>query len=134
MINEKYTFPIHSFVDLITNSSTEIYISATEKTVESVKNLINNLLKMGQSNLTCDDLFTIEIDKEQFNKDYDYDIEEGDTKTPYDKWMEEEYHENYRNISLLVKCRDEKNPLGIETARILSNLTDMFEMSDRYDG
>ena len=54
-----YKIRIHSFVDLITNSSTEIYIQATEKTVELLKAMINNILLVGKSELTCDDLFEI---------------------------------------------------------------------------
>jgi hypothetical protein len=65
MLNEKYTFTVHSFVDLITNSSTEIYIEATSKTIESLQQLIDRILIMGKSELRCEDLFTIEIDKEK---------------------------------------------------------------------
>src|ERR1039458_9781751 len=124
MLKEKYTFILHSFVDLITNSSTEIYIEATDKTVKSLENLINSLLKLGGSHSTCDDLFTIEIDKEKFKKDYSYDKDCPD----YDTWEKEDYHEDYKSISLLVKCRDENNSLGKETASILSDLTGMFNI------
>lgn len=55
----KLTIPIHSFVDLITNSSTEIYIQSTDKTVDMVKNLVNAILDASGSTYTCDDLFVI---------------------------------------------------------------------------
>lgn len=55
----KLIIPIHSFVDLITNSSTETYIQSTDKTVEMVKNLVNAILDASGSPYTCDDLFVI---------------------------------------------------------------------------
>lgn len=125
MIHNKYTFPLHSFVDLITNSSTEIYIEASEKTIETLKELINNLLTMGGSKLTCDDLFTIEIDKHEFKDRYDED---------YDVWNKADYHDGYYDVSLLVKCKNENSEVGKATAPVLSNLTDMFHMSSEYNG
>lgn len=53
--------PIHSFVDLITNSSSETYISATSATVQSVKEIIKNLLSLADSSKTADDFFDIDI-------------------------------------------------------------------------
>lgn len=55
----KVIIPVHSFVDLITNSSSETYVQATDKTVDTLKKLIDSLLKgTGQ---TCDDLFEIDL-------------------------------------------------------------------------
>lgn len=119
MLNEKYTFPVHSFVDLITNSSTELYIEATEKTVESIKELVNKILSLGGSKLTCDDLFTVEIDKAGFEENY---------SQPYDEYVKEEYSERNHDVGLIVKCRDENSELGKETAKVLANLCAMFHL------
>ena len=100
---------MHSFVDLITNSSTELYIEATEKTIESIKNLIDKILQLGDSKLKCDDLFTVELDPEN--------VKEA-----------EEYSRDYKNISLLVKSRDESSSLGKETAKVLSSLPGLFSI------
>lgn len=105
---------MHSFVDLITNSSTEIYIEATEKTIESLKGLINNLLKVGGSELTCDDLFTIQLNPEDL--------------------AQEENEYGYRDVSLVVKCTDENNPLGKTTAEMLQNLSGLFHIEACYNG
>lgn len=120
MLYNKYTIAVHSFVDLITNSSTELYIQATEKTVESVKALIDHILKLGDSKLTCDDLFTVELDKVGFEDHY------GET---YEEYIESSGGETTRNVALLVKCRDQNNPLGKTTAKVLSNLTGLFSLS-----
>jgi len=104
---------MHSFVDLITNSSTEIYIEATDKTVESIKGIVDNILKLGGSNLKCDDLFTIELNPEEVAAEPNYC--------------------GYKNIGLIVKCRDEGSELGRETAKVLANLTNLFSMDAMVD-
>lgn len=63
-----------SFSDIITNSSselfvvkgdrynsTEVFIRVKETAINTVKELINDLLKISGSTLQADDLFTIEI-------------------------------------------------------------------------
>ena len=116
-IQNKYIIRLHSFVDIITNSSTEIYIEATDKTIESLKNIINSILKMGNSTLTADDLFTIELDPDDIKETEEYANDCG-----------------YKDISLLVKCKDENSELGKTTAKILSDLTGIFGMEAAYNG
>ena len=50
---------IQSFVDLITNSSTEVYPVADN--VKGVEHIINKVLEAAGSDKTCSDLFTIEL-------------------------------------------------------------------------
>ena len=50
---------IQSYIDLITNSSTSVFQYANN--IEGVKDIINTVLKASGSNLTCDDLFNIEL-------------------------------------------------------------------------
>jgi len=52
---------IHSFSDVITNSSESIYVSATEKSIVMVKELINYFLQKAGSDKKADDLFTFEL-------------------------------------------------------------------------
>lgn len=72
---------IQSLNDVITNSSTEIYQEATERTVKTVKEIINVILKISGSDKSCDDLFTVSIDyqdmlEEYFEDLYDYRLSE----------------------------------------------------------
>ena len=55
--------PIHSFVDLITNSSSEIFISANKSTIKAFKEIIDSLLKISDPNtqFTADALFEFEL-------------------------------------------------------------------------
>ena len=53
--------PIHSFVALITNSSSETYVSADKNTVDAIRRLVDSILKSGGSDKKCDDLFKVEL-------------------------------------------------------------------------
>lgn len=55
---------LHSFVDVITNSSTVIYCQCNDKAVDSTKEMINEFLKVAGSDKTADDLFTFKLEKE----------------------------------------------------------------------
>jgi phosphoglycerate-specific signal transduction histidine kinase len=70
------TINIHSFVDLITNSSTEIFVQASDQTVKSVKKLIDELLKLGNSQYKCEDLFDIYLTVGVWNDDIDDYVQE----------------------------------------------------------
>ena len=50
---------IQSYIDLITNSSTSVFQYANN--IEGVKDIINAVLETSGSDLTCDDLFNIEL-------------------------------------------------------------------------
>jgi len=95
---------VHSIVDLITNSSTEIYVYAGDYTLKSVKELIDSLLEIGGSIKKADDLFTFELSEE-----------------------------NDSTRSLIVKAINE-DELTIKVAKTLSNLTDMFDIDAYYNG
>lgn len=58
---------IHSEVDVITNSSTTIYTQVRKGSIDTIKELVNTLLKMGGSELTADDMFTFEVVKEDIS-------------------------------------------------------------------
>ncbi len=57
----KIIVPVHSFVDVITNSSSEIFVSATDSTVAAAKEIVNNVLSSGGSLAKCDDLFKVSL-------------------------------------------------------------------------
>jgi len=55
--NMQITIKIHSIVDLITNSSTEIFTSVRQSAITEIKHLVNSLLHYAKSEETADDLF-----------------------------------------------------------------------------
>lgn len=56
--------PIHSFVDLITNSSSETFVAADRQTVSVLEGIIDAVLAAGGSDKKCHDLFRIGLDTE----------------------------------------------------------------------
>jgi len=58
---EKVVLNVHSIIDVITNSSTEIYTCTHGKTIEYMKELLNSVLKAGGSKKTADDLYDFKI-------------------------------------------------------------------------
>ena len=117
MLHSKYILTAHSIVDLITNSSTQIYVEASESTIKALRELISNILKMGGSTKTCDDLFTIELNPNDIKESEEYCSDNG-----------------YKNIGLLVKSRDTNSPEGKLTEKVLSNLDGLFNIEACHDG
>lgn len=61
----------HSFVDVITNSSSELYMTAKTSAAQHVEKLIDMLLAAAKSELTCDDLFNIKVVNDEGDFDND---------------------------------------------------------------
>ena len=57
------TIPVHSFIDVITNSSSEVFVTSDRKTIEAVKNVIDSILLIGGGKETCDDLFEVVLER-----------------------------------------------------------------------
>ncbi len=56
-----FIIPIHSIVDVITNSSSVIYTEARANSIEIMKQLINDVLSAAESPKVADDLFTFSM-------------------------------------------------------------------------
>lgn len=114
---KKMKLNVHSVVDLITNSSTTIY-TFSDGSEETVKDMINEMLKVFGSEQTADDLFWFGV----FNEDYDYydyvknyeelealinDILKGKVEKP--EWMKEQEDSDYSSGSnLQIIAKDDK--------------------------
>jgi hypothetical protein len=55
---EMVKIPVHSLIDLVTNSSTEIFVHS-EDSVAPAKELLTELLRLQGSTLTCDEVFEV---------------------------------------------------------------------------
>jgi hypothetical protein len=97
--------PIHSFVDVITNSSSEIYVTASRKTVTTVVAAIDAILKSGGSDKTCKDLFVVTL---------------GTVDGSYGEYKVVEVHA--------------KNSEGEEAAKLLNSLNTMFTAEEVGNG
>jgi hypothetical protein len=113
---EAIKIPMHSVIDLITNSSTEIFVYS-ENSLEPAKELINEILKLQGVDQTCDDLFELSVEMsdygleqyleyEQYDQD-DLDVEE--TKKQIEAGNIPDWFEKYHvETFLVIKPKDEK--------------------------
>ena len=81
----KFTVALHSVIDLITNSSTEMFMDFSDS-IEPIKELVNEFLK-GEGK-TCDDVFNLTIipswaedDKAEWEEYKDKWINDGESST-----------------------------------------------------
>jgi len=143
--------PIHSQVDLITNSSSEIFVSTSKSSCTVVKNLITSILALAGSTKTCDDLFIVEVaecytDEEKYDEvyftksevdeldkkgliladDYDEDDEDNcdDRKS---KGRYKKYHHEYEFEQSKIKVTALTNE-GKDIAKTLSSLEKLFNI------
>ncbi len=141
--------PVHSFVDVITNSSSEVFVSADEKTVEAVKDLIDNLLIGVGSDKRCDDLFDVVVSIEVKNpKPYKERVSgepwQWRVSVPVDSELgKEAFAERERrfdngdghgcNTGVLVTPKPGTNENIVLAAKTLSDLTNLFSLDAYYN-
>jgi hypothetical protein len=92
------SIPIHSFVDIITNSSTEIFVTASERTITSIKELVDCILKGAGSSLRATDLYEFSL-----SKPYRYNEanEEGNARTKAVKSAKDNEGDNFNEEEFL---------------------------------
>jgi len=127
------TIPIHSFVDLITNSSTEIYVNATEGTLTSIKALVNNILKLSGGLHMADDLFTFELRPCHRWGSEIYTQEEIDEERAEREESDMTDLEASQYHAVVVKAKDVTDETAQLVASTLSNLTNLFDIDAEYN-
>lgn len=93
---------IHSEVDVITNSSTTIYTRVRNGGIETIKSVVDTMLKIAKSDLIADDLFTFEIVKEDISDMLiDMILDEGIASAYYEteiSWRTPEWREKCKVV------------------------------------
>lgn len=130
-------FNIQSTSDVITNSSTEIYtVWNNKQTEKTIKGIVNNLLELGNTDLTFDDLFTFEI---HWCGEDDYEECGFESVEEYRKYFEE--HDGWddghdRGVSnffeIKTKPGAEKLIRAKKLEQLLNNIDSLFS-SSYYD-
>ena len=122
-------------VDIITNSSSEIFVFANKKSIETIKKLIDNLLKIGGSALKCDNLFEIDLVMENLYCDDGIERKNVSVDDPiYGKEVQkkikymEENGEGYSNIIVSAKPKDINIKLTNETKIVLEILNNLHTL------
>ena len=96
----------HSFVDLITNSSSELFICDTKKSIDSVKEIVIELVKITNQKLKLKDQHAYDISSvfgtmfyapEVFQYTFPYSVERDD-------YMKLESYDSQRNNPVFEEC------------------------------
>jgi len=137
MSKEILRVPFHSFIDVITNSSTEIYVGCGSHTIVAMKDLLGEILKVAGVKETVDDLFEFEIkyEDEPIAKlehgawrcnycDDEFDLEE-DARTCWD-----DHHDDIPDERHLI-IKSKKDDISIDLVKTIRGI---FEINVRYDG
>ena len=119
---------VHSFIDLITNSSTEIYVSAHDKTIRAAKAMVNKVLAAAGAAQTADDLFdfalTVTVTNEKTWKESEVDVKSPEGKEALENQEQPELH-------LLVTAKAD-SPDANAAAKALSELSELFNAEEKY--
>ena len=108
---------IHSFVDLITNSSSETYATANDKTVETVKNILKLFLENANVATSVDKLFDVKL----VHTEYDY----GDNKIE----VEGDDPDQVTPSRIKVSVKEGVTDFG-ELVKVLNTLNDAFSAEE----
>jgi len=130
---------IIGFSDVITNSSSEVFIIYNEEACENIKKIVNAILEVAGSDKTFDDLFTISL---YFDEDWTWDCYlEDHPDADRDKVSNDELlkfalafdNKNYDGYTLVngieIKAKDPNNQ---HTAEVLSTIDNIFNVEYRY--
>jgi len=89
--------PVHSIIDVITNSSTEIFSFATSDSIVQVKKIVNAVLKAADSIKIADDLFEFDLvpNEDIIDSEFEYICEHT---IPVLKWGTQSYNDLKQKI------------------------------------
>lgn len=128
---EKKRVKIQSVSDIITNSSTEVFMIYNEAAFKSIKELVNAILALGGTNKTFDDLFEIKANvSEYFFEDFPEYEGEDESKILERARKEDQWKDGYPYIDGYEVTA--KNPADADAAKILSNIDNIFDTYAQY--
>jgi hypothetical protein len=159
--------PVHSFVDVITNSSSEIFVAADKSTITAIKKLVDNIISASVVVATdiggkvvdipsADSIFTFDLVYLCYDASYnekwltadeiktlkaknDEILENPDDYTEKqvsdaDAWeYKDEDGDGYVKCNVRVQVRDKTNKSAVAAAKVLSDLTAIFNIEASYN-
>lgn len=103
----------HSFVSLITNSSSEIFVCDTKKSIEAIKEILTKLLashsELSGTQYNYDDVFG---DIELSNYTFDYHSYDPVLRNEYEKYNEYGHHSLYDPSNEIKELQEKEQELG----------------------
>ena len=128
----KYIFKIQSVSDIITNSSTEVFMVYDKSAFDSIKEIVNAILESTGFEQRFDDLFEIKaIVSEDFLEEYpEYKGCSEDELIEVARQIDEDNYDGWPYVnSYEVVAKDVKD---VKLAKILSGFDRIFETHSRY--
>lgn len=137
--------PVHSFVDLITNSSSETFISASGATVDAMKEIVAALLRVGGSSQSVEDVVHIGLDMTVCNKWTDWNDETFASDEDLDQWLKAKHGKSLEEIrnkdydfrtkeELIITPKDPANPDHVKVASLLKSIIGTYDISSEWNG
>lgn len=144
---------INSMTDVITNSSTSVFVVYAEHNIDSIKELVNSILAI-DGKYTFDDLFDISLDlnydviehyseklSEEFSEFTQHDADYEKILNSFDKekksrfinelwdFINDDYDYYYKSPYEYIKVTIKKNSPEIEkAAKLISNIDSIFDL------
>lgn len=135
---------IIGYSDVITNSSSETFIWYTREGINQIKDIVNSILKLGGSDKTFDDYFTINLDvdleevkekckipEEEFKK---MSIEEIENIAMYNQPSDPGWYDDNTTPTIEGVCIKAKDPNNQDIARLLMNIDNIFDKETFFNG
>jgi hypothetical protein len=121
--------PLHSFIDVITNSSSEIFVFADNNTLKAIQKLVDNLLKVAGSTKTSEELFEFDLVVRAHDENYN-DVELPRSSPAGKKYWEKHSRDDESTTTCYVRVRPIGNPAteAKAVATTLSALTELFDI------
>ena len=130
-------FSLQSVSDVITNSSTEIYtVWNSEQTEETIKGIVNNLLELGNTDLTFDDLFIFKMHwcGEEDYEDYGFNsVEEYRNYFKEHSGWDDRHDRGVSNFFEIKTKPEAEKLINVKKLETLLNSLDTLFDSDYYD-
>lgn len=128
----------HSFVDIITNSSTVIYSTVNESAERNIREAVNSILKIAGSNKEFDDIFEVSVEFESWyisNIKYEWDSMDENMKEAYKNFenycnariREDRKEGDYKIIRLVNKATGEKT-------NVVNLFNAIYDLRAEWDG
>ena len=116
---------LHSIVDVITNSSTEIFINCHSNTVGKITEFFNKMLKMAGATKSFEDLYDVEIREQGYMYvESTEDYEKIDKIIPIEDVIDDEYDNLHYDLILKPKTAGAKK---INFNELLNEFFNIFE-------
>nr|DAK03764.1 MAG TPA: hypothetical protein [Bacteriophage sp.] len=130
---------IQSVSDVITNSSSEVFVIYNQEGINTIKNLVNSILKLSESKYSCDDLFDIQFKWDDIAEEYYNDDgglkRTGKTLEEYRQCLQDERLQYMEGAPMIIgiKVIPKLNiPECKEAAKILSTIDNIFKSDVFY--